>query len=179
MSHARTLPRRRWCPVGARLPPRVRALNRYRDVVADLTDYTRLASRDHGLCVVSTVRADGTVQSSLVNAGVLADPSSGVDAVGFVVRGGARKLVNLRERRIATLVAHAGYEWVAVEGPVELAGPDDPHPGMDAEDLRLLLRVIFTAAGGTHDDWPAFDAAMVAERRAAVLVRPVRIYSNG
>ena len=150
--------------------------------MADLADYSRLAARDHGLCVVSTVRADGTVQSSLVNAGVLADPvdqpSRAVDVVGFVVRGDARKLVNLRERRRATLVAHAGYEWVAVEGPVELAGPDDPLPGVDAEGLRLLLRAIFTAAGGTHDDWPAFDAAMVAERRAAVLVRPVRVYSN-
>ena len=147
--------------------------------MADLADYRRIATRDHGLCVASTVRADGTIQSSLVNAGVLAHPVTGADVVGFVVRADTRKLVNLRERPHATLVAHAGYEWVAVEGSVELAGPDDPQAGVDAEGLRLLLRAVFTAAGGTHDDWPAFDAAMVAERRAAVLVPPTRVYSNG
>lgn len=63
-----------------------------------------------------------------------------------------------------------------VEGRAELIGPDDPHPGVDAERLRLLLREIFVAAGGSHDDWPAYDAAMVEQRRLAVLVQPTRIY---
>ena len=123
----------------------------------DLSGFVRLAARDHGLCVVSTTRADGTVQSSLVNAGVLAHPVSGADVVGTVVRAGARKLANLRRRPQTTLVAHAGYEWAAVEGTAELIGPDDPVPGVDAEGVRVLLRAVFTAAGGTHDDWPAFD----------------------
>ena len=43
---------------------------------------------------------------------------------------------------------------------------------MDAERLRLLLREIFTAAGGTHEDWPAYDQVMATERRVAVLVTP-------
>ena len=59
-----------------------------------------------------------------------------------------------------------------------LVGPDDPQPNFDAEQLRLLLRDIFTAAGGTHDDWDAYDKAMVDERRTAVLVKPERVYSN-
>jgi PPOX class probable F420-dependent enzyme len=144
----------------------------------DLSGFTRLAARDHGLCVVATTRADGTVQSSLVNAGVLAHPRSGVDVVGTVVRSDARKLANLRRRPPTTLVAHAGYEWAAVEGTAELIGPDDPVPGVEAEGLRVLLRAVFTAAGGTHDDWPAFDRVMRDERRAAVLVHPTRAYSN-
>jgi ABC-2 type transport system ATP-binding protein len=37
---------------------------------------------------------------------------------------------------------------------------------------RLLLREICTAAGGTHDDFGAYDQAMAAERRAAILVTP-------
>jgi hypothetical protein len=49
---------------------------------------------------------------------------------------------------------------------------------VDAERLRVLLREIFTAAGGTHDDWDTYDAAMRAERRTAVLVTPERVYSN-
>ena len=46
------------------------------------------------------------------------------------------------------------------------------------ERLRLLLREVFTAAGGTHDDWDAYDRAMAEERRTAVFVRVSRIYSN-
>jgi hypothetical protein len=41
-----------------------------------------------------------------------------------------------------------------------------------------LLRDIFLAAGGAHDDWATYDRVMVEERRAAVLVRPSRVYSN-
>ena len=60
----------------------------------------------------------------------------------------------------------------------QLIGPDDPHDGVDSERLRLLLREIFTAAGGTHDDWDAYDRVMREERRTAVLVTPTRVYSN-
>jgi len=72
----------------------------------------------------------------------------------------------------------AGWQWTAGEGPVELAGPDDPLVGVDPERLRLLLRETFTAAGGTHDDFDAYDRAMAAERRAAVLVTPAHIYNR-
>ncbi len=143
-----------------------------------LADVSRLMALDNGLCVVSTVRADGTVQSSLVNAGVLVHPISNVDVLGFVAAGRARKLVNLRARPRLTAVAHAGWEWAAVEGPVHVIGPDDPVAGIDAEALRLLHRAVFTAAGGTHDDWDTYDRVMREEGRVAVLVEPVRIYGN-
>ncbi len=144
-----------------------------------LADVSRLLARDNGLCVVSTVRADGTVQSSLVNAGVLVHPTTNADVLGFVAAGRARKLVNLRCRPRLTAVTHVSWEWAAVEGGVQLVGPDDHVAGIDAEGLRLLHRAVFTAAGGTHDDWEAFDAVMVAERRTVVLVIPERVYSNG
>ena len=57
--------------------------------------------------------------------------------------------------------------------------PDDPMPAVDAERLRLLLREIFTAAGGTHDDFGAYDRVMAEERRLAVLVTPARISPRG
>jgi hypothetical protein len=65
-----------------------------------------------------------------------------------------------------------------VDGTSELIGPDDPAEGVDAERLRLLLREIFTAAGGTHDDWDAYDRTMREEGRVAVLVTPTRVYGN-
>ena len=139
-----------------------------------LEDFARLIATDHGLCVVSTLRPDGTIQSSVVNAGVLPHPVTGAQVVGLVSRGDAHRLANLRARPRATVVVRSGWEWASAEGPVELAGPDDPMPGVDAERLRLLLREIFTAAGGEHDDFRAYDRVMADERRAAVLVPPER-----
>jgi PPOX class probable F420-dependent enzyme len=146
--------------------------------MTDLQDFARLVGRDHGLCVVSTLRPDSTIQSSVVNAGVLAHPLTGRSAVGLVARGRSRKLANLRARPRATVVVRAGWEWVAAEGPADLAGPDDKLGDLDAERVRLLLREIFTAAGGTHDDWDTYDRVMAEEHRTAVLVTPDRVYSS-
>ncbi len=145
--------------------------------MTDLADFARLVTMDHGLSVVSTLRADGTIQSSVVNAGVLDHPVTGRPVVGLVARGHSRKLANLRARPQATVVVRAGWQWAAVEGSAELAGPDDPL-GLDAERIRLLLREIFTAAGGTHDDFATYDRVMAGERRTAVLVTPARVYAN-
>ena len=146
--------------------------------MTDLADFGRLVPREHGLVVLSTLRGDGTIQSSVVNAGVLGHPLTGQPVVGMVIRGGTRKLGYLRARPRATAVIRSGWEWVAAEGPAELAGPDDPMPGVDAVRRRLLLREIFAAAGGTHEDWDTYDRVMAQERRAAVLLSPDRIYSN-
>jgi hypothetical protein len=43
----------------------------------------------------------------------------------------------------------------------------------------MLLRGVFVAAGGTHQDWDEFDRVMEADRRTAVLVAPERISANG
>jgi PPOX class probable F420-dependent enzyme len=146
--------------------------------MADLATFTSLVSLDHGLCVVSTMRADGTVQSSVVNAGVLAHPVTGDPTVALVARGDARKLANLRRDPTLTIVVRAGWQWAAVEGTAELAGPDDPHPAIGDEDRRELLRAVFRAAGGTHDDWPTYDRTMAEERRVVVLITPTRTYGN-
>jgi PPOX class probable F420-dependent enzyme len=145
----------------------------------ELEVFADLVPLDHGLVVVSTQRANGTIQSSVVNAGVLDHPTTGVPVVGFVAAGSAKRLVNLRARPRTTIVIRAGWQWAGVEGPVELAGPDDPFDGIDAERLRVLLREIFQAAGGQHSDWDEYDRVMAEERRVAVLVEPERVYSNG
>ncbi len=137
-----------------------------------------LAAADHGLAVAATIRRNGTPQTSVVNAGVLDHPLRPEPVVGFVARGGTAKLRHLRERPWATLVFRAGWEWVAVEGDAELVGPDDALSGMEADDVRLLLREIFVAAGGQHDDFDEYDRVMAAERRTAVLVAPTRITTN-
>ncbi|MYU17208.1 TIGR03618 family F420-dependent PPOX class oxidoreductase [Streptomyces sp. SID8361] len=148
-----------------------------RHSMTDLQEVDRIAAADHHLAVVSTTRADSSVQASVVNAGIVGHPVSGEPVVAFVTYGRA-KLAHLRARPRATVVFRAGWNWAAVEGRTEIAGPDDPFPGVDQERLRLLLREIFTAAGGTHDDWAAYDRVMVEQGRAAVFVHPERVYSN-
>ena len=45
--------------------------------MADIEDFRRLIAGDHGLVVVSTLRDNGTIASSVVNAGVLPHPLTG------------------------------------------------------------------------------------------------------
>ena len=144
-----------------------------------LDDAVALAKSDNGLSVVSTVRADGTVQASLVNVGLLPHPVSAEPVLAFVTYGKV-KLANLRARPPLAVTFRDGWLWATVEGRAELAGPDDPQPWLTEPDrLRLLLREIFASAGGTHDDWDEYDRVMAQQRRTAVFVEPTRVYSNG
>jgi PPOX class probable F420-dependent enzyme len=144
-----------------------------------LDDAVALAKDERGLTVISTVRRDGSVQASLVNAGVLPHPSTNEPVLGFVTYGKV-KLANLRARPQLAATFRNGWLWATVEGPAELGGPDDPAAWLpDAEALRLLLREVFTAAGGTHDNWDEYDRVMAEQRRTVVLVTPTRVYSNG
>ena len=146
--------------------------------MTDLAPFAELVALDHGLSVVVTLRADHSPHVTVVNAGVLPHPLTSAHAVGFVAAGRTRKLAHLRADPTIAVVVRAGWQWAAVEGRAELIGPDDPHPEVDDERLRLVLREVFSAAGGSHDDWDAYDRAMREERRTAVLVAPTRAYSN-
>ena len=138
-----------------------------------------LARDDNGLAVVSTLRADTTIQSSLINAGPLAHPATGEPTLGFVTYGRV-KLANLRARPQIAVTFRQGWQWATVEGRAELAGPDDAQPWLESDVAAArLLRDIFTAAGGTHDDWDEYDRTMREQRRTAVLITPTRVYSNG
>ncbi|WP_433041917.1 TIGR03618 family F420-dependent PPOX class oxidoreductase [Dactylosporangium sp. CS-033363] len=145
--------------------------------MTSLDEFAALAAKERGLVVVSTLRADTTIQASVVNAGVLANPLTNARSLGFVTYGKV-KLANLRSRPRVTVTARAGWEWATVEGTATLIGPDDPAPGFDADRVRLLLRDVFTSAGGTHDDWDEYDRVMTEQRRTAVLIEPSRVYSN-
>jgi PPOX class probable F420-dependent enzyme len=146
--------------------------------VNDLAQFAELVPLDHGLSVLTTLRADGTAQATVVNAGVLPHPLTSAPVVGLVAAGGSRKLQHLRADPRCTIVARAGWRWATVEGTAQLVGPDDDHRDIDTEALGRLLRSIFEAAGGTHDDWDTFDRVMAEERRTAVLITPRRTYSN-
>ena len=146
--------------------------------MTELTDAVALAADESGLAVVSTVRADGSVQASLVNVGVIAHPETGEPAIAFVTYGRG-KLANLRHQPQTAVTFRKGWQWATVEGTAVLAGPGDSPPWLrDQEALRLLLREVFTAAGGTHDDWNTYDRVMRQQGRTVVVVTPTRVYSS-
>jgi len=97
---------------------------------------------------------------------------------GIVAEGRSPKRDHLRNHPRATVVLRAGWRWGGSRGTGRAGGPGDPLNGGGAERLRLLLREIYTAAGGTHDDYAAYDKAMAAERRVAVLVTSARVYHS-
>lgn len=147
--------------------------------MASIDDVRRLVALDHGLACLSTIRRDGSVHTTVVNAGVIEHPVTGHAVTAFVGRAGTLKLQHLRANPSATLCWRSGWAWATVEGEVELVGPDDRREGVTPEDLARLLRSIYTAAGGDdHEDWPEYDRVMVAERRVAVLLTPRRVYVN-
>jgi hypothetical protein len=144
--------------------------------MADLTEVERLAGADHHLVVLAVSRADGSVQASVVSAGVTTDPLDGTPAVGLVAIGNSMKLRLLRQTGQATAVFKDGYQWAAVSGHVRLIGPDDgTELGLDVPET---VRSVYRAAGGDHEDWAEFDRVMADERRCAVFVRAERISSN-
>jgi hypothetical protein len=143
--------------------------------IAEVKDYL---ADENGLATVSTTQADGRVLSSVTNCGVIDHPLTGAACVALVSMGGAARLTHIRRGSQVTIAIRRGWSWRSVTGPADLFGPDDPHDGIDEEALRLLLREVFQAAGGTHDDFDEYDRAMVEERRTAVLVAPDRILGN-
>lgn len=149
----------------------------------DLTDVRTFLADEHGLAVISTVQRDGRVLSSIANCGVLDHPSTGEPVVAMVSAGKAARLDHIRRGSAVTIAIRRDWRWVAVTGPADIIGPDevaaDAAGSMDDEGLRLLLRQVFSGAGGTHDDWDEYDRVMVAERRAAVFVVPERILGTG
>jgi hypothetical protein len=113
----------------------------------------------------------------VVNAGVLDHPVTGEAVVAFVSRGAARKLTDVRARPSVTVVFRSGWEWVAVEGNADLAGPDDGLEGFRSAEVPRLVQDVYAAAvGGSPDDWNALSDTMALEKHTAVLVRVTRVY---
>ena len=148
-------------------------------MATDLELLGQRAADAHHLAVVATTRPDGSVHASLVSAGVIDDPVTGEPSIGMVIGGGTAKLGHLRRTGRATVVFQAGYRWASVDGPVRIIGPVDLGEGITAADVPALLRAVFTAAGGTHDNWDEYDRVMAAEGRTAVFVHADRVMGIG
>jgi len=144
----------------------------------DLSDLRAFLAEEHGLATVSTTQADGRVLSSVVNCGVIAHPDSGEDSIALVSRGDAARVGHIRRGSEVTVAIRRGWRWRSITGPAVVIGPDDPAAEVDDDALRLMLREVYQAAGGEHDDYDEYDRAMKEDRRAAVFVAADRLLGN-
>jgi PPOX class probable F420-dependent enzyme len=127
------------------------------------------AARDRNHSVLTTIKRDGKPQLSNVLHAV------GDDGVIRISTTADRaKYANLRRNPWAALHVDGADFWsyAVLEGDVELsdvaAAPDDA----TVEELVGLYRSL----QGEHEDWDDYRAAMVAERRVVVRIRPTHAY---
>ena len=149
-------------------------------MVATVDDIQKLVALDHGLASLSTLRRDGSVQSTVVNAGVIDHPVTGEPVAAFVGRPATRKIAHLRANPTATLLWRAGLGLGRRRGHGGARRPRRParRASTPTTSPACCARSTPRPAAGEHDDWAEYDRVMAAERRMAVLLTPSRIYVN-
>ena len=127
---------------------------------------------EHRWGVLATIKPDG--RPHLSNVGYAYDRTAGLIRVS--VTADRVKTRNLRaDPRVTVHVASKDFwSWVAVEGSAELTPvAADPH---DATVEELIA--YYRGTAGEHPDWDEYRAAMVADRRLVVRVRPEHAYGR-
>jgi PPOX class probable F420-dependent enzyme len=137
----------------------------------DLTEALAFA-RDRRQGVLATIRANGRPQLS----NIMFVPGSG-DTLLISLTDDRAKTKNLRRDPRASLyvVGDNFYQYVVLEAAAELspvaAAPDD--------DTVETLVTYYRVGQGEHPDWDEYRAAMVADRRLVLTLRPERAYGMG
>ena len=146
--------------------------------MSDIEIFSNYLLEETGLVTVSTTQVDGRVLSSVVNCGMIEHPLTGDTCVAFVSGSKAARLKHIDRGSQVTITARRGWAWSSVTGPADLIRPEQVPESIDKEQMRLLLREVFHAAGGVHDDLEEYDRAMVQEGRVVVCVTPERVLGN-
>jgi PPOX class probable F420-dependent enzyme len=134
----------------------------------DLTDALAFA-RDRRQGVLVTIRANGRPQLS----NILFVPGTG-DTLLISLTDDRAKTKNLRRDPRASLyvVGDNFFQYVVIEAAAELSPvAADPH-----DDTVEALVTYYRAGQGEHPDWDEYRAAMIADRRLVLTLRPERAY---
>ena len=146
--------------------------------MSDIETFSNYLLEETGLATVSTTQADGRVLSTVVNCGIIKHPLTGSPCVAFVSGANAARLKHVDRGSQVTVSVRRGWAWSSATGPADLIRPGSLPEDINTEKMRLLLREVFHAAGGTHDDLQEYDRAMAEEKRVVVCVTPERILGN-
>ena len=134
----------------------------------ELTDALATA-RDNRESVLTTIRRNGRPQLSNVLHAVGDD-----GLIRISTTADRAKFKNLEREPWAALHVNGGNHWsyAVIEGDVTLS----PVAAEPTDDAVGELVELYRSLAGEHDDWDAYRAAMVAERRAVVRISPARAY---
>jgi len=125
--------------------------------------------REHRRGVLVTQKRDGRPQLSNIAYSVGDD-----GVIRISITADRAKYRNLQHTPLASLHVTRDdfYAYAVIEADVELSGVAT-EPGDEAVD-ELVEQ--YRGVAGEHDDWHAFRAAMVADRRVVVRLKPTRAY---
>jgi PPOX class probable F420-dependent enzyme len=128
--------------------------------------------RDRRQGVLITIGANGRPQLS----NIMFVPGEG-DTLRISVTDDRVKTRNLRRDPRASLYVFGDsfWQWTVIDGEAELSPvAADPH------DATVDALVEYYKVGqGEHPDWEEYRAAMVADRRLVITLRPERAYGLG
>ncbi len=121
--------------------------------------------------VLSTFKRNGQAQMSVV----MSAPFRG--GVGVSVTETRAKYKNLkRDPRCSLLVSKDDWwGFVVLEGSAEII---DASNTSDDDRLTALRELYESISGGPHENWDEYNAAMLRDKRAVVIVRPDHIYGT-
>ncbi|MDQ1661418.1 MAG: hypothetical protein QOJ68_1398 [Blastococcus sp.] len=122
--------------------------------------------------VLATVKRNGRPQLS--NVGYAYDADEGIVRVSVTADRAKTKNLAADPRVTLHVASKDFWTWVAVEGVAELTPvAADPHDAT-VDELVTYYRGI----AGEHENWEAYRAAMVADRRLVVRLRPEHTYGQ-
>ena len=127
--------------------------------LSELLDFVRPRHR----MVLSTFRADGSLQSSPVTGGV--DQQGKLVIASYPQRA---KSVNIRrtpEASVVVLSDEFNGAYVQIDGDAEV---------IDVPDAVELLVDYYRAIAGEHPDWDEYRSAMLTQRKCVIRVTPRR-----
>jgi PPOX class probable F420-dependent enzyme len=126
-------------------------------------------ARDTRESVLTTIRRDGRPQLSNVLHAVGDD-----GMIRISTTADRAKFKNLQREPWAALHVNGKnfFSYAVIEGDVTLSDvTSDPN-----DDASQELVELYRSLAGEHDDWDDYRAAMIAERRAVVRIKPTRAY---
>jgi PPOX class probable F420-dependent enzyme len=140
--------------------PRSKYRSRDREVsVAELAEFLS----DRHRWVLSTTRADGRPQMSMVTGGMTADGQLAIATYPERV-----KAMNARRNplvSIAVMGEEFNSEWVQIDGTAAV---------MDMPAARDGFVAYYRSISGEHPDWDEYCEAMIDQGKCLILVTPTR-----
>jgi PPOX class probable F420-dependent enzyme len=129
-----------------------------------------VAGRQWG--VLATIKRDGRPQLS--NIGYAFDTAGPLLRISVTADRAKTRNLAADPRASLHVTSPDFWSWVVVEGTAELTPPAVDPDDATADELVDYYR----AVSGEHPDWAAYRAAMVAERRLVVRLRPEHAYGQ-